>query len=177
MTLIQRKLGYTDPGNEGDKGMHGVTLKSLLGLALGVLAVTTTVAQDSFEPDDTPVQATFLEGFDFLTDGPVVIEQEHTFSNASDVDFTTFASTFNYPTSWSGSDPNTRLFLQVCDGACDDVADLSISVELFNFDLIANPAAATPVFAINACPGGVSDEQQRELPNFPDDETLFVRVS
>lgn len=157
--------------------MGDFSMKPLLALAIGALTTTTTIAQDAFEPDDTPVQATFLEGFDFLTNGPVVIEQEHTFSDASDVDFTTFATTFNYPTSWSGSDPNTRLYLQVCDGACDDVADLFISLELFDFDLIADPANATPVFAINPCPGGISDEQERELPNFPQDETLFVRVT
>lgn len=132
---------------------------------------------DIFEPDPTPDQGPFLAGFDALDNTNATVEHVRSIHTPGDVDWTLFATTYNYPTSWVASEPNTKLFIQLCQDECDGSATAALNLQIFNFDLIESPATATPVFQVNTCPGMPIDEVDRQLPNFTDDETLFVRVS
>ena len=132
---------------------------------------------DVFEPDPTPDQGPFLDGFDALDTSTATVEHVRSIHTPGDVDWTLFATTYNYPTSWSAAEPNTQLFIQLCQDQCDGSATAALNLQIFNFDLIESPASAQPVFQVNTCPGLPIDEVDRRLPNFRDDETLFVRVS
>ncbi len=146
-------------------------------VAVGSLLFTACDGADSYEPDPTPDQGPFLEGFDFLNDNELFVEHVRNLQSPGDVDWTVFASTFNYPTSWIAAEPNTKLFVQLCQGVCDGASSASLNLQIFDFDLIESPDTAQPVFELNQCPGQPNDEQEQILPNFVDDETLFVRVS
>jgi len=163
--------------------MTGLKPMSMLLLAAGLVgsALAQPLAKgggaDIFEPDPTPDQGPFLAGFDALNNRDATVEHLRSIHAPGDVDWTLFATTYNYPTSWVLAEPNTRLFIQLCQDQCDGSATAALNLQIFNFDLIESPATATPVFAVNQCPGLPIDEVERELPNFVDDETLFVRVS
>lgn len=151
-------------------------------VAIGAVFLPSCSGPDSYEPDGLPELGHFVEDFDFYTDdfpgGNQVVEQVRNLGAAGDVDWTIFATTVNYPTnsSWPGA-TNTRLYLQLCQGACDGIATAALNLQMFDFDLVEFPQTATPVFELNSCPGGLNDEVERELPIFRNDETFFVRVS
>jgi len=135
-----------------------------------------TPVLDSFEPDDTFLEGTFLTGFDFLTDGPLVVDQQHWFHDNTDQDWVMFTQTFNYPTSWVEDDPNTRLSIRACDGECDAGPDLlTLNVTVFDENFAENPAAQ-PIVDINACPGIPGDLAERFIPCDLADKVYFVRV-
>jgi hypothetical protein len=153
-------------------------LGSLLVASLASSAIGSEkgAAVDSFEPDDDFLSATFLAGFDFLTDGPLIEDQQHFFDGVDDEDWVSSAQTFNYPTAWVGDDPNTTLTVRACDGVCDAGPDLlALNVAVFDETLIDNPAAA-PLFEMNACPGTLGDLAARAFPNDLADKFYFIRV-